>query len=78
MNIRVPQQRSQLFRNIVQFYLNRNADKRFKAFPLTGKTLPFVNIHRLFSMPVSKTCTQAKQEPGDQGSTEDGTNNVYG
>jgi len=32
MNFRVPQQRSQLFRNIVHFYLNRSTDKRFKGF----------------------------------------------
>jgi len=61
MNFRVPQQRSQLFRNIVRFYLNRRSDKCFEAFKPLRKFSAFVNIHQQPLVQPLKTCAKAKQ-----------------
>jgi|GEM_PF-3733871 hypothetical protein len=76
MNFRVPQQRSQLFRNIVQFYLNRSADKRFIAFDSVSEPLSFTNIHQLVRIGPLKTRPEAKQEPAYQRRTENRTHNI--
>ena len=76
MNFRVPQQRSELFRNIVQFYLNRSSDKRFKAFGFIPETCASANIHRVLRKAMLKTRPQAKQEPGNQRRSKNGTHDI--
>lgn len=76
MNFRVPQQRSQLFRNIVQFYLNRSADKRFKGFDSVLETVRFLNIHLVLPITLLKTRPEAKQEPGYERCTENRTHDI--